>query len=282
MSQTIIDFLSKGAEANNSDIFREYNLVCLPSSGSLIIAGDIHGHLRNLERIVNFADLANNPNRHVVLQEILHGGPKDSQGDCMSYKVLFEAVRYKISFPDQVHIVMANHDTAVINNSKVMKEGKEMNRSMCQALEREFQEAYNDIQLAIRQFLFSQPLALKTENRIWVSHSLPSDNYIEKFDPGIFTRKMKINDIVRPGSVYLLTWGRQLSQNLLDKMAGILDVDYFILGHQPQTEGWSREGENLLILASDHNHGSIIEIDLAKEYTIKQLCESIIPLASIS
>ncbi|MHC4636373.1 MAG: metallophosphoesterase [Planctomycetota bacterium] len=282
MPQTIIDLLSQGTEANTSDIYREFNLVCLPSSGSLIIAGDIHGHLRNFERIVRFADLVNNPDRHVVLQEILHGGPKDTQGDCISYKVLFEAIRYKISFPDQVHIVMANHDTAMINNSKVMKDGKEMNRSMCQALEREFQEAYNDIQLAIRQFLFSQPLAVKTENRIWVSHSLPSDNYFEKFDSGIFTRNMKINDVVRPGSVYLLTWGRQHSQKLLDKMAGMLDVEYFILGHQAQTGGWGREGENLVILASDHNHGCVIEIDLAKKYTIEQICESIIPLASIS
>ena len=33
----------------------------------------------NFGKIVRMADLANNPDRYVVLQEILHGGPEDDQ-----------------------------------------------------------------------------------------------------------------------------------------------------------------------------------------------------------
>ncbi len=282
MPQTIIDLLNKGIEAGNADKFRRGNLIHLPAEGGLIITGDIHGHRRNFERLITFADLANNPDRHIVLQEIIHGGPEDSKGGCLSYKLLFDAVRYKLTFPDRVHIIMGNHDTAFINNSEVMKDGKEMNRAMCLALEQEFQQAGKDVELAIRQFLFSQPLALRCDNRIWVSHSLPNDHFIDKFDPEILNRQLKINDVVRPGSAYLLTWGRKHSQTLLDKMAKLFDVDIFILGHQPQEQGWSQAGDNLIIIASNHNHGCLLSTDLTKSYTIEQLIDSIIPLASIS
>jgi len=282
MPQTIIDLLNKGIEAGNADKFRRGNVIHLPDNGSLILTGDIHGHLRNFERIVAFADLPNNPDKHIILHEIIHGGPEDSQGGCLSYKLLFEAIRYKLKFPDQVHMIMGNHDTAFINNSEVMKDGKEMNRAMRQAIEREFKQASDDVALAIRQFLFSQPLAIRCNNRIWISHSLPSDRAIDKFDPKILERQLKINDVVRPGSAYLLTWGRKHSQAILDKLAGMFDIDIFILGHQPQEKGWNQAGNNLIIIASNHNHGCLLSIDLAKSYNIEQLIDSIVPLASIS
>ncbi len=282
MPQTIIDLLNKGIEANNTDKCRRGNLICLPAEGSVIVTGDLHGHRRNFERIVAFADLANNPGRHIVLQEIIHGGPEDSLGGCLSYRLLFDIVRYKLNFPDRVHIIMGNHDTAFINSSEVMKDGREMNRAMRLALDREFGSDGADVELATRQYLFSQPLAVKAESRIWISHSLPGDRFIEKFDPQIVNRQLKVNDVVRPGSAYLLTWGRKHSQALLDKLAGQFDIDVFILGHQPQEQGWNRAGENLIIIASNHNHGCLIPIDLAQSYTIEQIIESIVPLASVS
>ncbi len=282
MPQTIIDLLNKAAQANHSDRFRRGNLICLPAEGTLIATGDIHGHTRNFERIFSYADLADNPDRHLLLQEIIHGGPEDSEGGCLSYKMLFEAVRHKINFPDRLHIIMGNHDTAFINNSRVMKDGKEMNRAMRASLEREFKQAGAEIILAIRQFLFSQPLAVRCENRIWLSHSLPSDHLVDKFDRQVINKQLKINDVVRPGSAYLLTWGRRHSQNLLDKMAAMLDVDIFVLGHQPQLDGYKQAGKNLLILASDHNHGCLLPIDLTKSYTIEKLIDCLVPLASIA
>jgi len=221
MPQTIIDLLNKGVEASNADKYRRDNLICLPADGSLIVTGDLHGHRRNFERIIAYADLENNPDRHLILQEIIHGGPEDALGGCLSYKLLFDVVRYKLSLPDRVHIIMGNHDTAFINHSEVMKDGREMNRAMCLAMEREFGKAADDVELATRQYLFSQPLAARCDNRIWMSHSLPTDRLIEKFDPEILNRQLKINDVVRPGSAYLLTWGRKHSQELLDNMAKV-------------------------------------------------------------
>jgi serine/threonine-protein phosphatase PP1 catalytic subunit len=281
MPQTIIELLNKGTQANSEDNFRRGNLIQLPTEGDLIITGDLHGHCRNFERTVAFADLASHPKRHIVFQEIIHGGPEDSEGGCMSYQLLFQIVRYKLSFPDQVHVIMGNHDTAFINNSEVMKDGKEMNRSMRGAIKREYKKDAAKITFAIKQFLFSQPLAVRCENRVWLSHSLPSDRLVDKFDPEIFNRELKVNDVVKPGSAYLLTWGRKMSQELLDKMAEIFDIDVFVLGHQPQEKGWCQAGKNLIIIASNHNHGCLLPIDLTQSYTVEQLVEALVPMASL-
>ncbi len=282
MPQTIIDLLKKAVEANNSEGFRHGNLIHLPANGSLIITGDIHGHRRNFEKIVAFADLDNNPDRHIILQEIIHGGPEDPQGGCLSYKLLFDVASYKCNFPDHVHIIMGNHATAFISDGKVLKDGKEMNRVMRCAIEREFKENSNEITSAMKQFLFSMPLAVRCDTKIWISHSLPNDRYVDKFDREILSRQLKPEDLTKPGSAYLLTWGRNHSQSTLDKMADILDVDIFVLGHQAQQQGWGRAGKNLIIIASDHNHGCLLPINLAKSYTVEQLIDSMVPLASIA
>ncbi len=281
MAQTIINLLGEALTANTNEKFRRGNLIHLPDNGSVVVAGDIHGHRRNFERILAYVELENNPDRHLILQEIIHGGPEDQHGDCLSYQLLFEAIRYKLKFPDQIHFIMGNHDTAFINNSKVMKNGKEMNVSMRSAMQKQFGSSIEEIDLALRQYLFSQPLAIRCQNRIWMSHSLPADRYADKFDTNVLDKTLKINDVVRPGAAYVLTWGRRHSQELLDKMAKLLDVDIFILGHQPQKQGWKQAGNNLLILASDHSHGCLLDIDLAKPYTVDELIDTIVPLAAI-
>jgi len=282
MAQQAIDLLRAGVQANHADSCRQGNLIRLTGPGTLVIAGDIHGHRRNLERVTAFADLVHHPQRHLVLQEIIHGGPQDTRGGCLSYQVLFDAVHLKTQFPDQVHMVLGNHDTAFITSSEVMKDGREMNRAMALALTREYGEAQPQVDAAIREFLLSQPLAVRTENRLWVSHSLPSDRMADRFDPQILDRPLQPSDCQRPGSAYILTWSRRMSQSLLDRMGRLFDVDLLIVGHQPQPEGWHIAGTNLLILASDHSHGCLIEVDLAQAYTLEGLVRSLIPLSSIA
>ncbi len=281
MSQKIIDLCEKAERLNYSAKYRSGNITTLPAVGELIVAGDIHGHRRNFEKIVALADLQNNPQTHLVLQEILHGGPEDAHGGCLSFELFFEALKYQLAFPQQVHMILGNHDTAIITDSDVLKSGKEMSTAMKSAMKRSFDHAYSDIDIALRRCLLSQLLAIKCPNRIWVSHSLPADNYLDSFNMEIFTNSLRPMDMVRPESAYLLTWGRRHNLATLETLAGMLDVDTFLLGHQPQEAGWANNGKNLIIIASDHNHGCVIKFDLAKTYSFEQLCACVMPLASI-
>ena len=277
----MLDLIERAIEANSRCVYRRGNLILLPSQGSLIVSGDLHGHRRNFERIVAFSDLAQHPARHILFQEIIHGGPQDSDNGCLSYRLLLDAMRLKLEFPGQVHFVMGNHDTAFITDAEVMKDGTGMNRSMHQAMQREYSDNWIPIKTALHRFLLSQALALRTANRIWMSHSLPADRLMSDFDLSIFRKKIALQDCVKPGSAYILTWGRRMSQALLDRLAQMLNVDLFLLGHQPQMTGWGQAGNNLLIIASDHNHGCLVHLDLEKAYTIDDLIRSVVPLSSI-
>ena len=158
-----MELLNSGIEANQKDKFRQGNLIRLPAQGDLIITGDLHGHRRNFERIVAFADLPNHPDRHIIFQEIIHGGPEDSQGGCLSYQLLFDVIRYKLDFPDRVHTVLSNHDTAFINNADIMKDGREMNRAMTAAMQREFGKSCDQIILCRKTISFLP--AARRQNR---------------------------------------------------------------------------------------------------------------------
>ena len=281
MSQKIVDICHQAVQVNYSQPLRKGNIIELPDNGSVILSGDTHGHRRNFERIVNKADLQNNPDTYVVFQEILHGGPEDEFGGCLSFELYYDILEYQLAFPKQVILIMGNHDTAIINDIKVLKNGREMNEALKAAMRRRFAENFDEVYAELKFCLLSQPLAIKTPNRIWMSHSLPSDPFVDDFDTSLFTCKLAPADLAKPKPAYQLTWGRKHSQKALDTLAETLDADIFLLGHQAQETGWKKAGDNLIILASDHNHGSMIKFDLDKNYSIQDLADRIVPLASL-
>ena len=282
MPDRTIELLEKGSFSNINDPFRKGNVIVLPRQGSLVIAGDLHGHRRNFERIVTYAQLDRHPDRHLILQEIIHGGSTDPNGGCLSFELLFEAIRLKLNYPNQVHLIMGNHDTSLISGTEVMKDGREMNRAFRDGLAFRFDTYSDTIHERIKQFLLSQPLAIKTKNRIWISHSLPGDRFIDQFDIKIFKYPITDKHCEKPGSVYLLTWGRRMRQETLDHFGSLFGVDWFILGHQTQEQGYARYGQNLLIIISEHNHGCMAHVSLEEDLTMETIMDSIIPLSSIA
>ena len=101
------------------------------------------------------------------------------------------------------------------------------------------------------------------------------------FDLSIFNRPYTLDDIERPNSVYLLTWGRRHSPDTLKQLGRMLDADTFILGHQPQETGWALAGSNTVIIASEHSFGCVLQFDLDKSYTAPGLAVCITPLNTI-
>lgn len=282
MVHPISKTLEQGVHANHTCSFRQGNIIELPATGDLVITGDLHGHARNLERIMTFSDLGHHPDRHVILHEIIHGGPQTASGGCLSYRVLAQAIDWQLAYPQQVHLIIGNHDTAYLSDAEVMKEGREMNKALDQALREEYPQDWESVKKQIQAFLLSQPLGVHTANRLWFSHSLPADRLYEQFDPAVLNRPLTASDCIKPGSAYILTWGRRMSQDLLNRLKDIFKADLFITGHQPQPEGWAQAGDNLLILASDHNHGTLLRLDRTRHYDIQQAQQAIVPLSSIA
>src|SRR5690242_12356666 len=97
-----MDTFSNATEENQIDPFRTENVVILPEEGEVWIAGDMHDHRRNFDKLLKSADLGNNPQRHLVLQELIHGEHFDESGAEESWITLYRAAALKVDFSQQV------------------------------------------------------------------------------------------------------------------------------------------------------------------------------------
>ncbi|MDB5298048.1 MAG: Calcineurin-like phosphoesterase superfamily domain protein [Phycisphaerales bacterium] len=264
----VIESIATATEENLREPFRVGQTVHLPAEGELWVTGDIHDHRRNFAKFVGYADLANNPTRHVVLHELIHGEHYDEHGCEESWHMLVEAAELKCRFPGQVHFLMANHDLAQIHGEGIMKAGVSVCEGFNKGIKRDFGDARYKVQVAVTELLLSSPLAIKTASGIFVSHSLPSEDKIDDFDYSAFDRDelTKADYTRQTGAVYNLIWGRRATPAGVDRFLERVGCKLLITGHQPQDEGYALNGDRHLILASDHNKGVFVPLELDVDY----------------
>jgi hypothetical protein len=98
----VLSTFRQAAEANRRTPGRQGNLVELSPDLALevMVTGDLHGHRQNFNLLRRLAALDENPGRHLVLQEVCHGGPTYPQtGGCMSHTVLEDLAALKTQYP---------------------------------------------------------------------------------------------------------------------------------------------------------------------------------------
>jgi hypothetical protein len=271
-----IAIFEEAATLNLEDHYREGCILRLPAYGQAVMTGDLHGHRKNFEKLQKYAMLDRVRARHVVLHEIIHAEPASLAEQDHSHEVLLAAAKYKCDFPEQVHFMQSNHELSQLTGYLIAKNG----RGVIQAFNEAVATAYGKPQAggvlaAINAFIASFPIAIRTENRIWLSHSLPNVHNMDEFDLGVFGRSLTREELAANRTVFHLVWGRRHTQAHIDALADALDVDVFITGHQPQDTGFKLVFDRLIILASDHNHGSFLPFDLAKQRSAEELLDAV-------
>lgn len=281
-ADTVVETFSCAAEENQISPLRDGQVVRLPAEGEVWLAGDIHDHRRNFEKFVKAADLANNPRRHVVLQELIHGDHYDKNGAEDSWQMLYQAALLKSDYPKQVHFLMANHDLAQIHGEGIMKAGQSVCEAFNAGVKRDFKGQRGTVQATITEFLLSLPLAIQCPNGLFFCHSLPAETDLPEFDYGVFNRPITGDDLKRrTGAVYQLIWGRRLSADGAAQFADKLGVKILVTGHQPQETGFLANGERHLIIASEHNQGVFLPIDLTADYDMDKVVRSLRKFVSV-
>lgn len=265
----VLEVLGGATEENQSDAYRTGQVVNLPAEGELWVTGDIHDHRRNFEKFIKGADLANNPQRHIVLHELIHGDHFDATGAEDSWTMLVQAAELKCDYASQVHFLLANHDLAQIHGEGILKGGMSVCEAFNAGIKRDFGDRRYAVQVAITEFLLSFPLAIRTGNGLFISHSLPAEAEIANFDYGVFDRALTGNDYKRRiGPAYQLVWGRKASAEGASTFADQVGASLLITGHQPQESGYAVNGDRHIIIASDHNQGVFIPLSLEETYTM--------------
>jgi hypothetical protein len=280
-AEKLIELLLEAANLNRTDPLRNGQMLCFPGGGDLVVSADLHHHIRNFERIVKYSDLKNNPNRHVIFQELIHGGALGPAGEDRSIDTLVNAMNYARQFPGQVHFLIANHDLAQVQRLAIMKDGYDLTDRFNRYLELAYGKKLPQVNAAFKEFVYSMPLAAITMTGIFLSHSLPGPRDIATFDPTILRRQLSEKDFERGGPIYQLIWGRNQTQDVLNALSKQWWADMFVCGHQQQDSGYGVIGDRMLIIDSSHNHGTYLRINLARQYTFRDLVGEVRPLASI-
>ncbi len=278
----VIDVYRRAADENRHDALLRGATLYFPDYGQLVMTGDIHGHRRNFEKLVKFCVLGQSAARHVILHELIHQEPVRLNDIDLSHEVLFEAAHWKCAFPEQVHFLQSNHEMAQLVGHEITKNGRFVLQAFEDGVAHTFGRNHMPrIMDAIKDFISSFPLAARTPHGIFMSHSLPGPAEWPLFDPAVFERTINLEDFLETGPVYSLVWGRGQTTAELDDAALRLNAELFIVGHQPQETGFEVVGQRMLILASDHNHGVFLPINLSRKYTMPELVKSIRPYVSV-
>ena len=277
----ITDRLDRAAILMRRDPLRQGNVVALPHAGELVVLGDIHGDLDNFRRVVEWAALYRNRDKYLVLQELIHGGPQDDRGGDLSYRLLEEAAALKIRYKSQVQVILSNHDLCEILGANITKSGMNTSAVFWRGIENAYGSAWPEVHGAYRRFLVSLPLAVRTPNGLFISHSTPQGDALESFDYSIFQRALAMEDYLPGGSVHALVWGRWHDQQAADRFAKAVEADVLVTGHQTSMPGVKTPTSRHIVLVSDGPLGRVLSMRLSVQVPHHVLVRQVIKIRSL-
>jgi hypothetical protein len=230
---------------------RKGRLVALQDVDEVLAAGDLHGHIENFRQLLLRAGLANHPRRHLVLQEVIHGSFLYPAGGDKSHQLLDLVAALKCQFPRQVHFLMGNHELSQQTRRRIAKEDTDLNALFYQGVETAYADRAGDIFQAYEQLFAAFPFAVRTLNRIFLSHSLPARSRLPDFRLEALERDPPWEgDVLPGGSLHSLVWGRDAAAETVTAFLKLVDADLLITGHIPCDRGWDAPNDRQIILDS--------------------------------
>lgn len=230
---------------------RHGHLVSLTDVAEVFATGDLHGNIDNFRKILAKADLQAYPRRHLVLQEVVHGPFRYPNGGDKSHQLLDLLAALKCQHPRQVHFLPGNHELSQITDHPIAKGDIDWNELFREGVYNAYAPRGEEIYAAYLELLAAVPLALRTPNRVFLSHSLPSAKHLPQFDLAVIERDSSDEkDLEYGGSVYSLLWGRDASAANAAAFLRKVDADLLITGHIPCESGFCAPNDRQLILDS--------------------------------
>ncbi len=230
---------------------RRGRVVSSEAASEVLVSGDLYGNVENFRRLLMKADLARNPQRHFVLQEVIHGPYHYPAGGDKSHQLLDLLAALKCQFPRQVHFLLGNHELAQYTQRRISKGDVDLNESFREGVGTAYGGRAPEVYAVYQELLGMVPLALRTPNRILLSHSLPPASRLQDFNPAVLEQEVSAEaDMVPGGSVHSLVWGRDTRAETVAAFLTKMDADLLISGHVPCDNGFDVPNDRQLILDS--------------------------------
>lgn len=266
------------AEANRRTAGRTGCVVRLDArlADEVMVTADLHGNRLNFERLSRTADLPAHARRHLVMQEVCHGGPVyPDTSACMSHLLLEDVANMKVQFGDRFHFILGNHELSELIDVPIMKSSRMLNLMFRCGMQEMYGQDADKVRDAGMQFIQSCPLAVRTESGVFISHSAPERVPEDHFDPAIFERSLTPDDLVRFGPVFRLVWGRDFRPENAAAFAQAVKASVLVHGHDPCADGFRVPNEIQVILDSCGNSPSYVIVPSSGSITQTQIIDRI-------
>jgi hypothetical protein len=227
---------------------RRGRVVHLKDATEVLVGGDMHGNLANLQGLVERAELRSNPQRHLIVQELIHGPQRYARGGDKSHQMLDVLAAIKCQFPRQVHMLLGNHELAEWTGQMVGKNDEILNHAFREGIETAFGARAAEVKSMYLTLFTALPVAIRTPNRILLCHSLPSARRLIGFDPEVLERdQVEDAELKAGGSIHALLWGRDTRLSTAEAFLLKMNADLLITGHIP-CEGFDVPNDRQIIL----------------------------------
>jgi hypothetical protein len=258
--ENVVATFRRATEANRQMPGRQGSTIVLSPelADEVMITGDVHGHRANFDRIRQIAALDEFPHRHLVIQEICHGGSSYPGGGCMSHTILEDAAELVAKHPQQVHFILGNHELAELADFPICKNNQLLNMSFRIGLRQRYGSASEEVRLALTRFLWSCPLAVRMPQGVLMTHSLPDRVDSQGFDTSVLRRDLRAGDGVEGSDVFRLVWGRDYRRQNAQAFAELVEAKLLITGHEPCFKGFTAPNDLQIILDCCGDNGAYV------------------------
>jgi hypothetical protein len=244
----------------------------------VIFTGDLHGERLNFKRICRMADLANHPHRHLVLQEVCHGGPTYPDGNgCMSHLLLEDIAALVLEFPGRVHFLLGNHEWAELVDYPIRKGLAFLNYQFWEGITTFYGDDSWSVRDAYREFLGSSLLAISLSNGVFASHSAPPRG-APCLDRDRLRQPLEKLDLSSGGEVYHLLWGRDYHHQAAERFAQAVGASVLVHGHEPCDGGFATPNNWQIILDGSHPRAHVLSVRLEEPASHDILKQRVQPL----
>jgi hypothetical protein len=205
----------------------------------------------NFQALYKIADLAKFPHRHLIVQEVVHSTFRYPLGGDKSHQLLDLFTALKAQFPARAHLLMGNHELAQWTDRPIIKGDDDLNSLFLNGLKEAYGEHASRIYGAYRQLFAVLPFAIRTSNRIFISHSLPTPKHLDHFSLGLLEQdEHSPAEFAPKGCVYSLLWGRDCSPANVAAFLKKVECDWLVSGHIPCEHGFHAPNEQQIIVDS--------------------------------
>lgn len=256
---------------------RRGHFVDLQACDSVLVVGDLHGHIPNFQAIWKLAALDQHPRRHLVLQELIHGKFTYAAGGEKSHQLVDLFAMAKSQFPERVHYLPGNHELAQWTGRKIIKGDVDVNEQYRLGVVSAYGERMMpEIYRAYLDLFQACPLGLRTPNAVFFSHSLPPGRQLPYFElRHLEAESFEPKDLEPGGLVYGILWGRDTSEEAAGEFLRKVECDWLVTGHIPADAGYTLPNPRQVTLDCSNVPGGYVLIPTDRPLAAGELAQCV-------